>query len=121
MNDLKEKINYKIYKINSKIENQIRKFIYGIYYCKAVITDSFHGTVFSLIFNKPFISFIFDYNGRERFNTLKEIFKIHNRIFDSNSQPNITLLDTPLKINKTLLKILKNQSINFLKKNLNKL
>ena len=121
INELKEKSNYRIYQINEKIENQIRKFIYGINYCKAVITDSFHGTVFSLIFNKPFISFIFDFNGRERFNTLKEIFNIDNRLFDSNSKPNITLLNIPLKINKTLLKILKNQSINFLKRNLKKL
>ena len=50
INEIKEKFNYKIYIINTKLKNNIKKFIYGIYNCKAVITDSFHVTVFSLQF-----------------------------------------------------------------------
>ena len=49
INKIKDKYNYKIYIINVTIKNNIQKFIYGIYNCKAVITDSFHGTIFSLI------------------------------------------------------------------------
>ena len=48
INKIREKYNNKIYMINFYVENQIRKFIYGIYNCKAVITDSFHGTIFSI-------------------------------------------------------------------------
>ena len=109
---------YKIYQININVQNQIQKFLYGIYKCKAVITDSFHGTVFSLIFNKPFISFVYRSRGNARFNTLKDIFHLKNRIFDENFIPDLNQLEIPLNLNKSILNSLKKQSINFLKKNL---
>ena len=111
---------YKIYFINTRTKNNIKKFIYGIYHCKAVITDSFHGNIFSIIFNKPFISFVYKTKGKERFNTLKTIFNLHNRIFEYNSIPNIELLERPLNLSKNLLEKLKMKSIEFLKNNLNK-
>ena len=109
----------KIYFIDINTQNQIKKFIYGIYNCRAVITDSYHGTIFSIIFNKPFISSVDGEKGRERFNTLKEVFGLKDRIFNLNSIPNISLLKTPLNFKKNLLTPLKKQSIDFLKKNLN--
>jgi polysaccharide pyruvyl transferase WcaK-like protein len=118
INSIREKYYYKIYLINCEVKNHIKKFIYGIYNSRAVITDSFHGTIFSIIFNKPFISFVYEENGRERFNTLKEIFNLQNRIYDWNSTADLKLLDIPLDINKTVLSSLKTQSINFLKNNL---
>ena len=60
---IKEKYKYKIYLIDYNVINQIQKFIYGVYNCRAVITDSFHGTIFSIIFNKPFISFVYILNA----------------------------------------------------------
>ena len=99
-------------------KNVIEKFIYGISNCKGVITDSYHGALFSIIFKKPFISFLLGNNGIERFNTLKEEFNLSDRIFDLNSNPNINLLEKPLIINKRLLKSLKIKSIKFLKRNL---
>ena len=118
INSIREQYYYKIYFITCTVKNYIKKFIYGIYNSKAVITDSFHGTIFSLIFNKPFISFVYEENGIERFNTLKEIFNLQNRIYDRNSKADLKLLDIPLNINKTSLNSLKTQSLNFLKKNL---
>ena len=119
INKLIETTNYKIYLITVNAMNPIEKFIYGISKAKAVITDSFHGTLFSIIFDKPFISFIAEERGNERFNSLKEVFGIGNRIFDFNSTPDFMLLTIKPNINKTLLKSLKEQSINYLKKNLN--
>ena len=111
---------YKTYLINIYSINQIQKFIYGIYNCKGVVTNSFHGTIFSIIFNKPFISFTKNINYDARFSSLKEIFNLSNRIIDSNSKsiPDYKLLEIPLNINKSLLNSLKTKSINFLKKNL---
>ena len=108
---------YKIYQININVQNQIQKFLYGIYKCKAVITDSFHGTVFSLIFNKPFISFVYQSRGNARFNTLKDIFHLKNRIYDENCIPDLKQLEIPLNLNKSILNSLKKQSINKLYKN----
>jgi len=110
--------NYKKYLITFPFENGIKKFIYGISNCKGVITDSYHGTLFSIIFNKPFISFVLDDNGDERFNSLKEVFNLTERIFELESNPDIKLLEKPLKINQTILNSLKMKSINFLKRNL---
>jgi len=87
---------------------------------KAVITDSYHGTLFSIIFNKPFISYINTNRGKSRFDTLIEIFNLSNRIiYPTNfKNANISLLLEPLNINLKLLNNLKKISINFLKKNL---
>ena len=118
INEIKNKYNYKIFWVNLSTINHIQKFIYGIYKCKGIITDSYHGTLFSIIFNKPFISFILEFNGKERFNSLKEILNISDRIYDLNSTPSVKLIETPLNLNKTLLKYYKKKSIAFLKKNL---
>ena len=44
-----------------KEKNSIEKFIYGISHSKAVITNSYHGTIFSIIFNKYLTSQYFLY------------------------------------------------------------
>ena len=102
INEIKNKYNYKIFWINFSTINNIQKFIYGIYKflniiystkCKGIITDSYHGTLFSIIFNKPFISFILEFNGKERFNSLKEILNISDRIYDLNSTPSVKLIE----------------------------
>lgn len=112
------KLGYKNNSITIKTKNSIEKFILGIVNSKAVITDSYHGTLFSIIFNKPFVSFINKNCGKERFISLKKILNLENRIVNDNIVPNISLLTTPLKINNNILNSLKDKSINFLKKNL---
>ena len=107
----------KIFHLTINNKNQVKEFLYGIVNCKAVITNSFHGTVFSIIFKKPFISFQQKVND-SRFNNLDEIFNIKNRIFNADSIPPVSLLKQPLIINETKLSLLKMQSISFLKKNL---
>ena len=111
-------LKYKVYNAKLGEKNSIEKFIYGVKNSKAVITNSYHGTIFSIIFNKPFISFISKNSAKERFFSLKKILGIKNRIVDYNKFPNIKLLNTPLNINQSLIKALKIKSINFLKKNL---
>ena len=67
---------------------------------QAIITDSFHGTVFSIIFNKPFLAFSNHQRGKARFDSLKEIFSLDDRIIEpsSVSNININLLIEPLNI-----------------------
>ena len=47
-----------------------------------VFTDSFHGTVFSIIFEKDFISFNNPGRGSDRFTTLLSLFKLEGRILN---------------------------------------
>lgn len=59
------------------------EFIWLIDNCSLMCTDSFHGTVFSLIMKKPFI--VFERIGKEtsmnsRLETLLNLFKMKNRI-----------------------------------------
>ena len=69
----------------------IENFIYGINNSQAVITDSFHGTVFSIIFNKPFIAFANSDRGKARFDSLKEEFHLEDRIIEPSSLRNINI------------------------------
>ena len=96
-------LNTKIFYLTIAHKNQVEEFLYGITNCKAMITDSFHGTIFSIIFKKPFISFINENNDISRFKSLDGIFKISNRIFALNTIPPISLLNLPLIINEEKL------------------
>ena len=112
-----KKLHYDIYNVSMKDNEYIERFLYGINNSKAVITDSFHGTVFSIIFNKPFISF--KRKNDERLKTLKNLLGLKHRIIESDENPDISLLNKPLYINKVKLNRIKIISINYLKKNLN--
>lgn len=47
-----------------------------------VITDSFHGCVFSIIFNKPFIAIGNKARGQARFDSLLRMFHLQDRLVD---------------------------------------
>ena len=100
------------------MRNILKKFLSGIFYCKAVITNSYHGVLFSIIFNKPFVTFLKSIRGNERFNTIMEVFGIKDRFFGENKWPSLDLLSTPLNLNYTIIDYYRNISINYLKKNL---
>ena len=87
-------------------------------HCKAVITNSLHGTIFAIIFNKPFISFIFKNSPKERLISLREILNLQNRIYEYDKCPKFSLLKKPLNIDKAFLYKMKLKSIKFLKRNL---
>ncbi len=83
-----------------------------------VVTDSFHGCVFSIIFNKPFIAMTNKGRGETRFLSLLSMLGLGNRLLTSVSaidkirQP-INWVYVSKKINN-----LKESSIYFLKQNL---
>ena len=109
---------FEIYYYNLKIINTIQDFIYYIANCNAVLTNSFHGTIFSIIFNKPFLTIYDSSNAKERFNWVRDLFGVNDRLVENEQKPDIYQLLKPLNINKNLLNKFKLQSINFLKKNL---
>ena len=87
---------------------------------EAVITNAFHGTVFSIIFNKPFITIYKRYDAIERFNSLDYLFGVRDRLYINGQEINFDLLIKPLKFNHNLLNEFKKDSINFIKDNLKK-
>lgn len=54
----------------------IEQWLYNIYTCRLMITDSFHGVAFSILFNKPFIFCGNERRGNMRINSLYKMFMI---------------------------------------------
>lgn len=120
INEVKNKYDFKIYDVslnNLDDKYYVEYFIFGINISQAVITDSYHGSLFSMMFDKPFISYINVARGKHRFENLKECFHLDDRIIEKGQYLNSSLLFEPLNINKTYLNELRNSSINYLKKN----
>ena len=111
-------LNYETYYLRLNNQTTIENFLYYLLKSDCVITNSFHGTVFSIIFNKPFITIYNKLNARARYLSLVNLFGISDRLFENKEKPDFNQLINPLKINLTLLKQLRLKSINFIKKNL---
>ena len=86
---------------------------------KMVFTDSFHGCVFSIIFNKPFWVIGNKGRGNARFDSLLKLFNLESRRIDINE---INDIDFALPINwdevNSIKKEWQSKSIKFLKDNL---
>lgn len=67
---------------NVSDEDSVEKWLSYFRDAAYVITDSFHGTVFSIIFQKDFYVFGNKKRGNSRFNSLLNILGLSNRIID---------------------------------------
>ncbi len=89
--------------------------------CEYFITDSFHGCVFAIIFNKPFVCLGNEGRGNARFDTLLGTFGLEDRIITGATPEKVmTVLNSPIdwkRIN-TVLDTERKRGINFLKENL---
>lgn len=61
----------------------VEEFLSYIYHAEKVVTDSFHGTCFAIIFNKPFRTFDNKGRGSSRFESLFKTFGLVYDNFDS--------------------------------------
>lgn len=61
----------------------VEKWLQGFYSSPFIITDSFHGCVFSILFNKPFIVYGNKERGLSRFTSLLKIFSLEERLCQS--------------------------------------
>ena len=82
-----------------------------------MITDSYHGCIFSIIFNKPFVCIYNKKRGGARFDHLIKTYHIQSRIIDNPDQINYKLLSIkPNLLNKVA--VLRKESIDYLKRSL---
>ena len=112
-----KKFIFEFYHFPLNNNSLIETFLCYLNNSQAVLTDSFHGSIFSIIFNKPFISIYYP-KGKSRFTTLGNLFNVSERLFMLKEEINIDLLVKPLNIDYEILKKERRRSINFLKKNL---
>ncbi len=94
----------------------VTEWIHGFMDAEFVITDSFHGTLFSIIFNKPFISIGNRRRGLSRFTSILEMLGLKDRLVLSIEDLTDSLLTSQIdygEVNK-LLDIKRKKSIEFL-------
>lgn len=89
-----------------------------------IITDSFHGVVFSIIFGKPFVAIVNEKRGAARFESLLKKINALNCLFYDANEVSSSIKDIDLfradagLLNKENFDVFKNASIKFIKDNL---
>lgn len=79
--------------INDCVFPPVEEWIRGFIDAEFVITDSFHGTVFSILFNKPFIAIANKRRGLARFESLLKLFQLEDRLVFPTDNFNIDNLN----------------------------
>lgn len=64
----------------------VSRWLAGFRDAQFVVTDSFHGTVFSIIFNKPFVAILNSERGASRFISLLSILGLENRLISTGGE-----------------------------------
>ncbi len=79
----KKKFTAKTTDVSGCVYPSVSEWIIGFRDAAFVITDSFHGTIFALIFNKPFVVISNSKRGAARLTSLLRIFSLENHILYS--------------------------------------
>lgn len=88
-----------------KAELSVEEWLAHFRDAEYIITDSFHGTVFSIIFNKPFNAIINSVRGSGRFHSLLNRFDLRDRIVSESDNINTNDIDwNPVKEKLSALK-----------------
>lgn len=112
--------NISLYKI---IQMPVEQWLCGFRDAKMIVTDSFHGCVFSIIFHKPFIAIANSERGMTRFISLLQLFNLDNRLvfsFEDYQKRKAELL-VPIDYSSvdSKLQFYREKAISFLKESLN--
>ena len=83
----------------------VTQWLRGFMDAEYVVTDSFHGSVFAIIFNKPFIAIANKGRGLTRFNSLFRLFELEDRLVFSKDEV------TPERINFEKIHFLRSEGI----------
>jgi hypothetical protein len=71
----------------------IEELIHHLMNAKYVVSDSYHGMCFSLIFRKDFLALVNHNRGSSRFETLNDLFKIKAHLIDDPKEISIKRLN----------------------------
>ena len=98
---------------------RVERWIQGFMESEFVVTDSFHGTVFSIIFNKPFIALLNKNRGSDRFTSLLNMLNLDSRLATTIDEASKALQsEINYKEVNQLLQVQRMKSIDFLKNSL---
>jgi len=102
--------------ISKSIQPPVEDWIRGFNRAQFVVTDSFHGSVFSILFNRPFIVILNAERGTSRIDSLLKMFKLEERIYNP-CKKNEELAINWEEVN-TILSEKRSVAVSFIKKNL---
>lgn len=74
----------------------VEDWLSGIMNASFVITDSFHGCVFSILFHKPFIVYGNSERGMARFDSVLKTFGLEDRFINTPTQLTTNLIDAQI-------------------------
>lgn len=113
--------NTKLSEIASCQYPSIEDWLRGFRDADFVVTDSFHGTVFAILFNRPFIAIGNKCRGMSRFTSLLSLLGLENRLVSSKNEVTNQLVTASINWESVncLLKSLASESGTFLYKSLN--
>ena len=98
-------VNGKVYVRTAPLENRIQssveQWLRGFMDAEFVVTDSFHGCVFSILFKKPFVVIGNEKRGMARFQSLLKTFGLENRLITADAITH----DTPINWNAVYTRI----------------
>lgn len=77
--------------IKQRIQPPLEDWLAAISKADYVITDSFHGTVFSIIFNRPFTVILNKERGSTRIDSLLKCFNLENRLYKAVNNVNTAI------------------------------
>ncbi|MFD0750802.1 polysaccharide pyruvyl transferase family protein [Mucilaginibacter calamicampi] len=83
----------KVNAINKYQSASVEEFLGWIKYSDCVVTTSFHGTIFSMIFNKPFYTMNLHDGWDSRSASLLRRFALSERLISVNTSPNFQEID----------------------------
>jgi polysaccharide pyruvyl transferase WcaK-like protein len=90
---------------DNEVPASVENWLKGFHDAKFIVTDSFHGCVFSILFNKPFLVYANKKRGVTRFISLLKTFNLEDRVIHSLSDVNNRLIEQKidwLKVNEIL-------------------
>lgn len=99
----------------------VTEWILGFIEADYVVTDSFHGTIFSILFNKPFISINNANRGMTRFTSLLKMFGLAERLILSSDELTSKKINTTINFARInyILEIERQRALRFLVEALN--
>lgn len=88
LNELSAKTGFEIFELNDQSVKRpnINEWLNLIKSAEIVVTDSFHGCVFSVIFHKSFYTFSNEKRGNERIISLLEMLNLKSRLISQESE-----------------------------------
>lgn len=107
VNTIAEKLSLNIYATNGlpfgttgttdgEGDKSVESWLASFHHADFVVTDSFHGTVFSILFNKPFIAYGNPNRGMARFTSLLKMVGLEGRIVVKSSEVNLDKMLQPI-------------------------